>query len=261
MSCERWGKYRGQCLTTTRSSRAASTTTAMKVGSMLLTLVDPHKGFEGVQPVVRAGPLLAGCMIGPYIFAGSADGCDPGDEGPAVAADAVASPLDAGSYVAIYWLEKGHHAEHWDAWALTRCAGCTPRPWVQRAHARAHGAFDHVGADYRDADPVPVELALDHGYDAIVGVWLTAAAVWMQLGCTRGSGRRSVEGAAGRLVTSRSRRRGRRGRSSATRATAHRWSLDLAGGQENRLCRCSSSAGMCAPALPRFRAYTDRLEL
>ena len=32
--------------------------------------------------------------------------------------------------------------------------------------------FDQVGSLYRDADPVPVELALDHHYEAIVCVWL-----------------------------------------------------------------------------------------
>jgi hypothetical protein len=34
--------------------------------------------------------------------------------------------------------------------------------------------FDHVGAVYRDDDPVPVELALDHHYDGIVAAWFDA---------------------------------------------------------------------------------------
>jgi hypothetical protein len=35
--------------------------------------------------------------------------------------------------------------------------------------------FDHLGAVYRDDDPVPVDLALDHGYDGIVAMWMDAA--------------------------------------------------------------------------------------
>ena len=34
--------------------------------------------------------------------------------------------------------------------------------------------FDHLGAVYRDDDPVPIELALDAGYDGIVLAWFDA---------------------------------------------------------------------------------------
>jgi hypothetical protein len=38
--------------------------------------------------------------------------------------------------------------------------------------------YDHLGATYRDsdADAVPIELALDHGYDGLVIVWLDGRA-------------------------------------------------------------------------------------
>ncbi|MDQ1456523.1 MAG: hypothetical protein QOH28_2143, partial [Actinomycetota bacterium] len=34
--------------------------------------------------------------------------------------------------------------------------------------------YEHVGARYRDADSVPIELALDHGYDGLVIAWFDA---------------------------------------------------------------------------------------
>jgi hypothetical protein len=34
--------------------------------------------------------------------------------------------------------------------------------------------FDHLGAVYRDPDPVPVDLALDAVYDGIVAIWFDA---------------------------------------------------------------------------------------
>jgi hypothetical protein len=149
----------------------------IKVGSMLLTLVDPHPGFEvAYNRWYERDHFYAGCMIGPYLFAGSRwvaprqlkDARWPQDE-------TVASPFDAGSYVAIYWVERGHHEEHFGDWA---------RPQVRELYAEGRGfaerrhihtvLFDHLGAAYRDDDPVPVELALDHGYDGLVIVWMDA---------------------------------------------------------------------------------------
>ncbi len=147
----------------------------IKVGSMLLTLVDPHEGYEvAYNRWYERDHFYAGCMIGPWLFAGSRwvatrelkDARWPaGDE-------TIASPPDAGSYVAIYFVEQGHHEDHFSTWA---------RPQVNALYAEGRGfperrhihtiLFDHLGAEYRDDAPVPVELALDHGYDGIVLLW------------------------------------------------------------------------------------------
>lgn len=150
----------------------------IKVGSMLLTLVDPHKGFEvAYNRWYERDHFYAGCMIGPFLFAGSRwvatrelkDARWPQD-------DTVAKPWNTGSYVAIYWVERGHHEDHFGDWA---------RPQVRELYAEGRGfaerrhihtvLFDHLGAAYRDDDPVPVELALDHGYDGLVIVWMDGA--------------------------------------------------------------------------------------
>jgi hypothetical protein len=150
----------------------------VKVGSMLLTLVDPHRGYElAYNRWYERDHFYAGCMIGPFLFAGSRwvatrvlkDLRWPGDD------ETVASPPDAGSYVAIYFVEAGHHEDHFGTWA---------RPQVNTLYAAGRGfaerrhihtiLFDHLGAVYRDDDPVPVELALDHGYDGIVLAWFDA---------------------------------------------------------------------------------------
>jgi hypothetical protein len=150
---------------------------AIKVGSMLLTLVDPHPGFErAYNRWYERDHYYAGCMVGPYLFAGSRwvatrqlkDRRWPHDE-------TVAKPWDAGSYVAIYWVEKGHHEEHFDEWARTQVRWLygEGRGFAERRHIHT-ALFDLVGSVYRDADPVPVELALDAGYDGIVAVWMDA---------------------------------------------------------------------------------------
>ena len=57
----------------------------VKVGSMLLTLVDPHKGFESAyNRWYERDHYIAGCLIGPLQLRRLALGGDAGDEGPAV---------------------------------------------------------------------------------------------------------------------------------------------------------------------------------
>jgi hypothetical protein len=47
------------------------------------------------------------------------------------------------------------------------------RGFAERKHTHTV-LYDHLGATYRDsdADAVPIELALDHGYDGLVIIWL-----------------------------------------------------------------------------------------
>ncbi len=147
----------------------------IKVGSMLLTLVDPHRGFEvAYNRWYERDHFYAGCMIGPYLFAGSrwVATRELKDARWPIGEETVAKPTDAGSYVAIYFVERGHHGDHFDDWARTQVNAlyADGRGFAERRHVHTV-LFDHLGAQYRDEDPVPIELALDHGYDAIVLVW------------------------------------------------------------------------------------------
>jgi hypothetical protein len=146
----------------------------VKVGSMLLTLVDPEKGYEkAYNRWYERDHYYAGCLVGPWQMAGSRwvaprslkDLRFPAGE------ETIASPTDAGSYVAIYWIEQGHYDE-WNAWAQEQVVWLyqNGRGFSERRHAHTV-LYDHVSADYRDDDPVPVDLALDHGYDGIVIAW------------------------------------------------------------------------------------------
>jgi hypothetical protein len=149
----------------------------IKVGSMLLTLVDPHRGYEqAYNRWYERDHYYAGCMIGPYLFAGSRwvatralkDLRWPHD-------DTIAKPWDAGSYVAIYFVEAGHHEEHFAGWARPQVNILyrEGRGFAERRHIHTV-LYDHIGATYRDPDPVPVALALDARYDGIVLAWMDA---------------------------------------------------------------------------------------
>ncbi|RMH83114.1 MAG: hypothetical protein D6683_02465, partial [Actinomyces sp.] len=91
----------------------------IRVGSMLFTMVDPERGHEvAYNRWYERDHFYAGCMVGPWLFAGKRwvatrrlkDLRFPEDS-------PLARPVDAGSYLAIYWVHEGHHADHFD-WAI-----------------------------------------------------------------------------------------------------------------------------------------------
>ena len=151
----------------------------VKVGSMLLTMVDPHKGFEkAYNRWYERDHYYAGCMVGPCLFAGQPLGGHPRAEGPALAGRRRhGRQPHRRRLLRRHLLDRGGPPRR----ALRRLgrhpgrAGSTPngRGFAERTHAHTV-LFDHVGAVYRDDDPVPVDLALDHGYDGIVVAWFDA---------------------------------------------------------------------------------------
>lgn len=151
----------------------------LRVGSMLLTMVDPTRGNEkAYNRWYERDHFYAGCMIGPYLFGGSrwvaprslkdlrfGDGTGQ-----------VADPIDKGSYVSIYWVEEGHHQDHF-GWARTQVFELykSGRGFMERVHAHTILA-DQPWTFYRDEDPVPIELAHDHRYEGLAIVAIDRAA-------------------------------------------------------------------------------------
>ena len=149
----------------------------VKVGSMLLTLVEPTKGFErAYNRWYERDHYYGGCMVGPWLFAGSRwvatrplkDQRWPTDS-------EIARPTDAGSYLAVYWVERGHHRDHFGDWSIhqVRDLYANGRGFAERSHVHT-STFHYVASAYRDEDPVPVDLALDHGYDGLFVLWWDA---------------------------------------------------------------------------------------
>jgi hypothetical protein len=233
----------------------------VKVGSMLLTMVDPHKGFErAYNRWYERDHFYAGCMIGPYLFAGSrwVATRELKDARWPAGSEAVAKPTDAGSYVAIYWVEKGHHGDHFDEWALTQVRWLyqNNRGFPERSHVHTV-LYDHIGAVYRDPDPVPVDLALDHGYDGIAAAWFDA----------RNGGARELHAELARdlvpkLLSGSSIEIASSWTPSAGENEEKDTPMDLgtrAGGPE-RLCQLFFLKGDVRDSLDRFQAYTDGIE-
>jgi hypothetical protein len=145
----------------------------VQVGSMLFTMVDPHRGHEiAYNRWYERDHFYAGCMVGPWLFAGGRWVAPQPLKALRFPADStIARPsVQAGSYVAIYWIHAGHHAEHHE-WAGRQAR------WLYQ-HGRGFDARTHVHTlmythdwtRYRDADPVPLELSLDHPFAGLVTV-------------------------------------------------------------------------------------------
>lgn len=145
----------------------------VRVGSALFTLVDPEKGHEvAYNRWYERDHFYAGCMIGPWLFAGKRwvatralkDLRFPRGDTP------VASPHDAGSYLATYWIQEGKHKDHFD-WASDQVVWLyqNQRGFAERIH-RHTVLLENPSSHYRDADPVPIELAFDHPYKGLAVV-------------------------------------------------------------------------------------------
>ena len=149
----------------------------VKLGSMLFTIVEPHRGQEvAYNRWYERDHFYSGCLIGPYNFAGrrfvaTAELKELRDPDPS----AITGTPTRGSYVALYWILDGY-LDLWNEWALLQINALheAGRMFDERDHV--HTLFYRFSWEFRrDADGVPIELALDHPYRGFVPVFIDRA--------------------------------------------------------------------------------------
>jgi hypothetical protein len=146
----------------------------VKLGSMLFTLVEPHRGHEvAYNRWYERDHFYAGCMVGPYNFAGrrwvaTAELKSLRDPDPS----SITGEPARGSYVAVYWVLDGYH-DVWNRWALRQVNAlhAAGRMFQERDHVHTL-LYDFAWEHRREPDGVPVELALDHPYRGLVAVFV-----------------------------------------------------------------------------------------
>lgn len=153
----------------------------VRVGAMLFTLVDPHPGYEAAyNRWYERDHFYGGVMVGPGTLAGKRwvatrilkdlrFPVTPAGPSP------VAEPLDAGSYLATYFIDAASVAEHF-AWASEEVHKlyAADRGFDERRHAHTV-LYTMRRAHHRDADPIPAHLALDHPYAGLASIHLDHA--------------------------------------------------------------------------------------
>lgn len=144
----------------------------IKLGSLLFTLVEPERGFEReFNRWYERDHFYAGCMIGPWQFSGARFVATRDDKAKVVSgANAITGEGGRGSYLGIYWVLEGHHDE-WNRWAVDQVNYLHANGRMNPHRTHVHTAlYNHEFVVERDADGVPIELALDHRYEGLVAV-------------------------------------------------------------------------------------------
>jgi hypothetical protein len=151
----------------------------VRLGSMLFTLVEPHRGHEvAYNRWYERDHFYAGCLVGPWLFAGRRFVATRALKDLRFGGDADRfGGVDLGSYLAVYWILDGHHDDHVD-WALRQVH------WLHD-HGRMFAERDHIHTlMYRHAftatapgdGGVPAELALDHPFGGLTATLVRPAA-------------------------------------------------------------------------------------
>ena len=141
----------------------------IKLGSILFTLVEPHKGHEvDYNRWYERDHFYAGCMVGPGILAGKRwVATKPYKELRYPESTPIAKDPKLGSYLATYWIEASQSQE-WGAWGGKEVHRLhkEDRMFEERDHIHTK-MYRYRGGVSRDPDGVPPEIALDHGFKGL----------------------------------------------------------------------------------------------
>ncbi len=159
-------------------SEAAVDASPVRVGAMLYTLVDPHPGYEAAyNRWYERDHQFGGCLVCAGWFSNRRFVATAQLKEQRFPLDnaSVADPATAGSFLAVYWVDAALLADAL-AWSSTQVYTLyeSGRGFEERTHAHT-AIYTHQADQYRDLDPVPVELALQHPYSGLVSVHVDRA--------------------------------------------------------------------------------------
>ena len=142
----------------------------IRLGSLLFTLVEPHRGHEvAYNRWYERDHFYAGCMVGAYTFAGArfvaTRACK---ERRYPAGSPVTPDRMAGSFLAIYWILDGRHDE-WNRWGVDQVnwLHANGRMFAERDHVHTL-LYRYAGEQQAQPGGVAAELALDRHFPGLV---------------------------------------------------------------------------------------------
>jgi hypothetical protein len=147
----------------------------IRIGTMLYTLVEPHRGHEvDYNRWYERDHFYAGCQIGAFNFSGArfvATAPMKTHRYPAGSEALVADP-QTGTYLGVYYVLDGHHDE-WNRWAVDQVnvLHAAGRMFEHRDHIHT-GLYRFEWEHRRDEDGVPAELTLDRRFPGMVSVFM-----------------------------------------------------------------------------------------
>ena len=142
----------------------------IELGTMLFTMVEPSKGHEvEYNRWYERDHFYAGCMVGPYTFAGDRFVATKRLKDLRYPAGSPMTPdPQQGSYLALYWVLAGHH-DDWNRWSVDTVTWlhANGRMFTERKHV--HTVLYDFGWSVQAAERgTSAELALDRHYAGLV---------------------------------------------------------------------------------------------
>ena len=142
----------------------------IELGTLLFTMVEPHKGHEvEYNRWYERDHFYGGVLVGAYSFAGDRFVATRDLKALRYPLDSPMTPDTAtGSYLAIYWVLKGHH-DDWNRWSVDTVKNlhATGRMFAERTHIHTQ-LYDNQWSMTRTDTTTNIELALDRGYPGII---------------------------------------------------------------------------------------------
>jgi hypothetical protein len=141
-----------------------------KIGSALITMVEPHVGHErSYNRWYEDDHFNSGAMAMPWMFSGRRWVAPKSLQALRYPADsAVAEPVEAGKYITVYWLTEGRYDDHM-AWtvATNQRLRADGRIHMERTHV--YTSFQsYQGASYRDSSGPRDIHALEYPHGGLV---------------------------------------------------------------------------------------------
>jgi hypothetical protein len=144
----------------------------IKVGSLLFTMVEPHKGHEvAYNRWYEQDHFYAGCMVGKWQFAGGRYVATRDCKAKRYPTDSAIVPDSSiGSFLAVYWVLDGHHDE-WNEWGVEQVnwLHANERMFLERDHIHT-ALYEWAGETNAPGSNTPSELALDRPYGGMVAL-------------------------------------------------------------------------------------------
>lgn len=144
----------------------------VQIGGALITMVEPHPGHEhAYNRWYEDDHFYSGAMQGPWTFSGRRWVAPRALRNRRVPVDnSVVQPPDAGCYISIYWITKGHEEdnERWSFEAMDKALMPYPgRGFPHRQHVYTSFHRYRFGL-VRDPGPMKPHLALEHPFAGMV---------------------------------------------------------------------------------------------
>lgn len=143
---------------------------AARIGSALITMVEPHVGHESAyNRWYEDDHFNAGALAMPWMFSGRRWVAPVPYQRLRYPADsAVAQPVEAGKYFSIYWITEGRYDDHirWTVGTNQRLLA-DGRVFLERDHTFT-SFQEYAGPIYRDATGPRDIHALEYPYQGLV---------------------------------------------------------------------------------------------